>query len=243
MSRETASKLEKSGTRTIFLLEDDPDISRLVCHHLEAAGYLVRSYSRGTNLIPDAVRERPSLILLDIMIPDGDGMEICRHIRAAGGPLARTPIVFLTARSSEKDRIIGLELGADDYVSKPFSPNELVARIRAVLRRSEGHLGPERIKVGELEIDSSAMTVTVRGNQVATTATEFRLLQYLASNAGRAVTRDQILDAVWSGSTFVGPRSVDVYIRKLREKIELDPERPQYLRTLRGTGYRFEFSR
>jgi two-component system phosphate regulon response regulator PhoB len=191
-------------------------------------------------VINDAQKERPVLMLLDIMVPGGDGMELCRQIRQSGAPLAGTPIVFLTAKTAEADRIMGLELGGDDYITKPFSPRELVARVKAVLRRCEGPLAPASITAGDLEIDAGAMTLSVRGEAVTTTATEFRLLHYLAQHAGRVFTRDQILDAVWRETTYVSPRSVDVYVRKLREKIEHDPERPRYLKTVRGTGYRFE---
>ena len=229
-----------TAKQKIFVLEDDQDIARLVRHNLETAGFRVRSFSSPVNVISDAHKERPSLMLLDIMVPGGDGLDLCRRMREAGAPLSATPIVFLTARSSEADRILGLELGADDYITKPFSPRELVARIKAVLRRCEGPLAPSSIRAGDLEIDANAMTLTVRGAVVATTATEFRLIHYLARNAGRVFTRDQILDAVWRETTFVSPRSVDVYVRKLREKIELDPERPRHLKTVRGTGYRFE---
>jgi two-component system phosphate regulon response regulator PhoB len=224
----------------IFLVEDDCDIARLVRHNLEAAGFRVRSFSSTTSVIADAQKERPALMLLDIMIPGGDGLDLCRHIRQAGAPVATTPIVFLTAKTSETDRVLGLELGADDYITKPFSPRELVARIKAVLRRCEAPLAPSSIAAGSLEIDANAMTLSVRGEVVTTTATEFRLLHYLARHPGRVFTRDQILDAVWTETTFVSPRSVDVYVRKLREKIEDDPERPRYLKTVRGTGYRFE---
>lgn len=231
---------ESGGTQKIFLVEDDVDIARLVRHHLVSAGYRVRTYSGTANVLPDAQKERPSLLLLDIMVPGGDGLDLCRRVRQAGSPLAATPIVFLTAKTTESDRILGLELGADDYITKPFSPRELLARIKAVLRRCEDPLAPALITLGELEIDSAAMTVTVRGSAITTTATEFRLLHYLAQHAGRVFTRDQILDAVWKETTFVSPRSVDVYVRKLREKIEQNPEDPRYLKTVRGTGYRFE---
>jgi len=224
----------------IFLLEDDVDIARLVRHNLEFAGFRVRCYTSTANVIPDARKDRPSLMLLDIMVPGGDGLDLCRQIRQAGTPLAGIPIVFLTAKTSETDRVLGLELGADDYITKPFSPRELVARIKAVLRRCEAPLAPASILAAELEIDANAMTLTVRGALITTTATEFRLLHYLARHAGRVFTRDQILDAVWTETTYVSPRSVDVYVRKLREKIEQDPEHPRYLKTVRGTGYRFE---
>ena len=150
-----------------------------------------------------------------------------------------TPVIFLTAKTGEPDRVLGFELGADDYISKPFSPREVVARVKAVLRRFERPLAPEVVEFEDLVIDCGAMTLTVRGELVATTATEFRLLDYLARHPGRVFSRDQLLDAVWRETAFVTPRSVDVYVRRLREKIEKDPEQPQYLRTVRGAGYRF----
>jgi DNA-binding response OmpR family regulator len=241
MPRESASPARTAAaSQKIFLLEDDQDIARLVRHHLETSGFRVRCYTATTNFLGDAQKERPSLMVLDIMVPGGNGLDLCRHIRQAGAPLSSTPIVFLTAKTSETDRVLGLELGADDYITKPFSPRELLARIKAVLRRCEAPLAPGLIKAGEIEIDANAMTLSVRGEQVTTTSTEFRLLHYLAQHAGRVFTRDQILDAVWRETTFVSPRSVDVYVRKLREKIERDPENPRFLRTVRGTGYRFE---
>ncbi|HET9838728.1 MAG TPA: response regulator transcription factor [Candidatus Angelobacter sp.] len=224
----------------IFVVEDDADISRLLRHNLEVAGYRVRTYSSTHSVVADAIKDRPALLLLDILLPGDDGLELCRQVRQSGKGLSGIPIVFLTAKSSEGDRIRGLEIGADDYITKPFSPRELVARLRAVLRRCEAPLPPASVRAGELEIDSLAMTLTVRGSAMTTTATEFRLLHYLALHAGRVFTRDQILDAVWRETTFVSPRSVDVYVRKLRAKIEADPEHPRYLRTVRGAGYRFE---
>ena len=224
----------------IFVVEDDADISRLVKHHLEMAGYRVRTFSNTSHVLAEAQRERPSLFLLDIMVPGGDGLELCRQIRQAGATLAGVPIIFLTAKTEETDRIVGLEIGADDYITKPFSPRELVARVKAVLRRSERPLPPSVINAGDLEINGSAMTLVVRGAPVVTTTTEFRLLHHLAGHAGQVFTRDQLLDAVWRDTSFVSPRSVDVYVRKIREKIERDPENPRYLRTVRGAGYRFE---
>jgi two-component system phosphate regulon response regulator PhoB len=224
----------------IFVVEDDADIARLVRHHLEATGYRVRSYASTNTVMADALNERPALLLLDIMVPGGDGFELCRQIRQSGQALSGTPIVFLTARTGESDRIRGLETGADDYITKPFSPRELIARVKAVLRRCEPPLSPAVIRAGDLEIDALAMTLTVRGAAMTATATEFRLLHYLAQHAGRVFTRDQILDAVWRETTFVSPRSVDVYMRKLRAKIESDPEHPKFLKTVRGAGYRFE---
>jgi two-component system phosphate regulon response regulator PhoB len=228
--------------QTIFVVEDDPDISRLVRHHLEAAGYAVRSFSSGAGVLATAEKEPPSLFLLDIMVPAGDGLELCRRVRESP-KLASTPVIFLTARSGEADRVIGLELGADDYMTKPFSPRELVARTRAVLRRFERPLTPAVVKVGDIEIDAGAMTLAVGGRAVTTTATEFRLLHHFARHLGRVFSRDQLLDAVWRDTSYVTPRSVDVYVRRIREKIERDPENPRYLRTVRGAGYRFEAPR
>jgi DNA-binding response OmpR family regulator len=223
----------------IFVVEDDPDISRLVRHHLESDGFSVRVYPNGANVLADAERQRPALFLLDIMVPGKDGLELCRTVRQTPG-LAAVPVIFLTAKSGESDRVLGLELGADDYIAKPFSPRELVARVKAVLRRFERPLPPSPMKVGDIEIDPSAMTLTVRGHTVPTTATEFRLLDYFARHIGRVFTRDHLLDSVWRDTSYVTPRSIDVYVRRIREKIEPDPENPRYLKTVRGAGYRFE---
>ncbi len=173
------------------------------------------------------------------MIPGGDGLDICRQVRQIPA-LALVPVIFLTAKAAEADRVVGLELGADDYITKPFSPRELVARVKAVLRRFDQPLAPNVVTAGDVEIDTGAMSLMVRGKIVPTTATEFRLLDYLARHTGRVFTRDQLLDAVWRDTAFVTPRSVDVYVRRLREKIERDPENPRLLRTVRGAGYRFE---
>jgi two-component system phosphate regulon response regulator PhoB len=225
--------------RLIFVVEDDSDISRLVKHQLEGAGFATRVFPSVPGVLAQAQRESPALFLLDIMLPGGDGLDLCREIRRSPA-LAMAPIIFLTAKSTEADRVVGLEIGADDYITKPFSPRELVARVKAVLRRFEQPLAPSLLKSGDLEIDSGAMTMKVRGKPVTTTATEFRLIEYLARHPGRVFTRDQLLDAVWRDTAFVTPRSVDVYVRRLRENIERDPENPRHLRTVRGAGYRFE---
>jgi len=223
-------------------MEDDPDIARLVRMQLEGAGFPVRAYPSVNNILADAVKARPALFVLDIMVPGGDGLQLCHKIRETP-QIAGTPVIFLTAKSGESDRVAGLELGADDYITKPFSPRELVARVKAVLRRFERPLEPEVVKTGDLEIDNGAMSLKVRGDTVSTTATEFRLLEYFARHAGRVFTRDQLLDAVWRDTAFVTPRSVDVYVRRIREKIERNPEEPLYLRTVRGAGYKFEAPR
>jgi DNA-binding response OmpR family regulator len=226
-------------SQTVFVLEDDADIARLIQHHLEAAGFAARIYASPSSLIPDAERQAPALFLLDIMVPGGDGLDVCRRLRNHSA-LSAVPIIFVTARAGENDRVLGLELGADDYITKPFAPRELLARVKAVLRRFERPSTPSAIAFEDVEIDASAMQLKVRGNLTTTTATEFRLLDYLARHPGRVFSRDHLLDAVWGDARFVTPRSVDVYVRRIREKIETDPENPRYLKTVRGAGYRFE---
>jgi DNA-binding response OmpR family regulator len=229
-----------AGRPLIFVVEDDGDIARLISHNLKTAGFEVQSFLSGASVLREAIREQPAVILLDIMLPGSDGFELCRQIRQTSA-LSATPIIFLTAKATEADRVKGLELGGDDYITKPFSPRELVARVRNVLRATERSLASNEVLCfGDLEIDLSSMTVQVAGTQVPTTTREFRLLEYLAAHRGRVLTRDQLLDAVWKETPFVTPRSIDVYIRRLREKIEPDPRHPRYLKTLRGIGYRFE---
>jgi len=224
----------------IFVVEDEEDIARLISHNLQAAGFDVQSFVSGRSVVSEALRDIPALFLLDIMLPGPDGFDLCRQIRQTP-TLSSTPIIFLTAKTGESDRIKGLELGGDDYITKPFSPRELVARVRTVLRVPRQQASsPEVLRLRDLEIDASSMTVTVAGRPVLTTVREFRLLEYLATHAGRVLTRDQLLDAVWKETPFVTPRSIDVYVRRLREKIEADPRHPRYLKTLRGIGYRFE---
>jgi len=224
--------------QNIIVLEDDPDISSLVGYQLRQAGFTVHVCVAGDKVMSLAREKPPVLFLLDILVPGNSGLEVCRQIRESRD-LAKVPVIFLTAKSAEADRIRGLELGADDYISKPFSPRELVARVRAVLRRFEQPL-TTNIATPDFELDSDSVTLTVRGKAVDVTATEFRLLHFLASHPGKVYTRDQLLDAVWRDMSFVTPRSVDVHIRRLREKIEPDPEDPKYLKTVRGAGYKFE---
>ncbi len=228
--------------QVIFVLEDDTDISRLVQHHLEAAGYAPRVFASPVHLIPEAERQMPALFLLDIMVPGGDGLDVCRRLRNHS-MLASIPIIFVTARATENDRVLGLELGADDYITKPFSTRELLARVKAVLRRFERPANVSVLRFDEIEIDANAMQLRVHGELTTTTATEFRLLDYLARHPGRVFSRDHLLDAVWGDARFVTPRSVDVYVRRIREKIELDAENPRYLKTVRGAGYRFEIAK
>lgn len=224
--------------QAIIVLEDDPDISRLVGYQLQQAGFAVQVCPSGNKVLPLARQHSPLLFILDIMVPGNSGLEVCRQIRESRD-LARVPIIFMTAKTSEDDRVRGLELGADDYISKPFSPRELVARVRAVLRRFENPV-TTNITTPDFELNSDSVTLSVRGKPTNVTATEFRLLHFLASHPGKVFTRDQVLDAVWRDMSFVTPRSVDVYIRRLREKIEKDAEDPRYLKTVRGAGYKFE---
>lgn len=226
-------------SQTVFVLEDDTDISRLIQHHLEASGFSVRAFQTPLNLVSDAERQPPALFLLDIMVPGGDGLDVCRRLRSHAS-LSSVPIIFLTARAGENDRVLGLEMGADDYITKPFSTRELLARVKAVLRRFERPSTPSVISFDDVVIDANAMQLKVRGELTTTTATEFRLLDYLARHPGRVFSRDHLLDAVWGDARFVTPRSVDVYVRRIREKIEKDAEDPRYLKTVRGAGYRFE---
>jgi len=221
------------------VLEDEADILRLVQYHLEAAGFTVKPYPTQGTIVADAERQPPALFLLDIMVPGGDGLDLCRRLRQ-NPTLSIVPIIFLTARAQENDRVLGLELGADDYITKPFGTRELIARVKAVLRRFERPSTPSVLKFEDVEIDANAMQLRVGGELVTTTATEFRLLDYLARHPGRVFSRDHLLDAVWGDARFVTPRSVDVYVRRIREKIESDPELPRYLKTMRGAGYRFE---
>ena len=221
------------------MLEDEADILRLVQYNLEAAGFTVKPYPTQGTIVADAERQPPALFLLDIMVPGGDGLDLCRRLRQ-NPTLSIVPIIFLTARAQENDRVLGLELGADDYITKPFGTRELIARVKAVLRRFERPSTPSVLKFENVEIDANAMQLRVGGELVTTTATEFRLLDYLARHPGRVFSRDHLLDAVWGDARFVTPRSVDVYVRRIREKIESDPELPRYLKTMRGAGYRFE---
>jgi DNA-binding response OmpR family regulator len=227
-----------TGQELLYVVEDDSDIARLVQHHLQQGGYAVRLFGSGMYVIEEARRERPRLFLLDIMIPGPNGLDLCRQIRR-NELLRNALIVFLTAKGTEAERVHGLESGADDYISKPFSPRELVARVRALLRRGQESL-PSVVTIGHLEIDSPGMSVKVHGQKIATTAREFQLLDYLIRNAGRVFTRDQLLDAVWGDTSHVTSRSIDVYVRRIRKKIELEPDQPRYLKTVHGAGYRFD---
>ena len=224
--------------KLIYVVDDDTDIRKLVVVQLEAAGFRVRSFSGTANVLEYADREQPDLMLLDIMLGASSGFELCTAVRRSPR-LAETPVVFLTARSGEGDRMAAFESGADDYVTKPFSARELIARIRAVLRRSNLNVAAhELLRIGELMIDPDAMQVRVGEEKVMMTVTEFRLLEHLARNPGRAFTREQLVRSIWQKGGEMSARAIDVYVRRIRQKIEHDPENPQYLQTIRGIGYR-----
>jgi len=226
----------------IYVVEDDPDVSRLIEHNLRGAGYQVSTFFSGAPVVPMAAMSQPALFLLDIMLPGISGVDLCRQIRQHER-LGRIPIIFLSARTQEPDRLQAFDAGGDGYITKPFSPRELIARVRNVLRGQPDAPSHEILQLGDLEIDLASMTVRVEGRTVNTTVREFRLLEYLARHRGRVFTRDQLLDAVWKEGSFVTPRSIDVFVRRLREKIERDPRHPRYLKTLRGIGYRFDGGR
>ena len=228
--------------KMVFVVEDEADIAGLIKFNLEAAGYSVKRFDRSEPALLHAMTNPPALFLLDIMLPGEDGLELCKRIRATEA-LARTPVIFVTAKISEEDRLLGFDLGADDYITKPFSPRELVARVEAVLRRSDDVAAANVIRFGRVEIDCAAMILRVDSQEIPTTTLEFRLLEYLARSPGLVFTRDRLLEAVWGNTKFVSRRSVDVYVSKLREKIESDPDNPEYLLTVRGAGYKMMLPR
>src|SRR5260370_49452 len=223
----------------MVLVEDEPDILELVRYNFQKEGFEVTSCERGDRVI-EALRRKPAdLVVLDIMLPGEDGLEICRRMRADAA-LADIPLIFVTAKADEVDRVVGLELGADDYVVKPFSIRELIARARAVLRRGQrSEEDRESIAAGEIEMDSSTQDVIVRGKPIRLSALEFRLLHFLVSQPRRVFTRERLLDQAWGTECSVTPRTVDVHIRRLREKVERRPEQPHYIQTVGGGGCRF----
>ncbi len=224
---------------TILVVEDEPDIAELVKYHLGKAGLPARAVGDGKQALELILREPPDLVVLDLMLPGLDGLELCRRLR--GSPVTRgIPLIMLTAKAEEVDRIVGLEMGADDYIPKPFSPRELVARVKAVLRRAAAPPEPSEapVTVGALRLDPARHEVTKGGQPVLLSAMEFRLLEFFLRHRGRVYSRTQLLDQVWGQDRFVEPRTVDVLIRRLREKVEDDPRNPTLIRTVRGLGYK-----
>ncbi|MGQ9800342.1 MAG: response regulator [Candidatus Saccharicenans sp.] len=227
-------------TRIVAILDDEEDILKLVQTHLAKAGFRVEAFSRPEAFLKYLERHRPDLILLDLMLPGTDGLEICRHLKSRPDK-ADIPIIMLTARSQEADRVTGLEMGADDYVTKPFSLRELEARIKAVLRRQEKPAvtdrGEKQLAGGQLIINPEKHQVRIKGQPVELSLSEFKILELLTSRPGRVFTRDQILDHLWGQEKVVIPRTVDVHIRHLREK--LGPL-AAFIQSIRGVGYKYE---
>jgi DNA-binding response OmpR family regulator len=224
---------------TILVVDDEPSISEVVSIYLGRAGYRVLVAQDGQAALDILEREPPDLVVLDLMLPHVDGLEITRRLRAEGD----IPIIMLTARREETDRILGLEMGADDYVVKPFSPRELVSRVKAVLRRTRGlasNGGEQPLAFGDLHIDPVTRLVEVDGEERMLTATEFDLLWILARHPRQVFNRDQLLDLVWGLTEYIDPSTVTVHVRRLREKIEVDPSNPRHVQTVWGVGYRFE---
>jgi len=222
--------------KKIVLIEDDADLFALLKYNLEKEGFQMAGSQTGRGAIDLCRRERPDLIILDIMLPDSDGLDICKGIRNHN-ELAHIPIIFLTARASETDRIVGLELGANDYIVKPFFVRELIARIKIQFR---GQSAPSRfLKAGGLELDRESLRVTLKEEPLQLTATEFKLLEFLMSRPGIVFSREQLLDSVWGHDRAVTDRTVDVYILRLRQKIESDTANPGFIRSVRGFGYSF----
>jgi len=226
----------------IVIIEDEKDIVDLVRYNFRKQGFEVEGFLRGKEGLEHLRRKSADLVMLDILLPDMDGVEICRRLRS-DERLKDVPVIFLTAKGEEIDRVLGLEIGADDYVVKPFSPRELVARVRAVLRRQARPVEKrEVIEVGGLRLDSRTQEVVVGSRPVELSTLEFKLLHFLASNPRRIFSRDRLLDEVWGHDRFVTPRTVDVHIRRLRQKIEIRAGHPQYIQTVRGSGYRFSLA-
>jgi two-component system alkaline phosphatase synthesis response regulator PhoP len=221
----------------VLVVDDDPGIVKLVRAYLEQAGYSVLTAQEGKKALHIARHDKPDLVILDLMLPEMDGWDVCRALRKESD----VPIIMLTARVEESDKLIGLELGADDYVTKPFSPRELVARVRSVLRRAQGMPPkPERISLGEITIDLSRHSVEVAGQPVELTPTEFDLLATMMEDPGRAFTRSQLLESV-QGYAYDGyERTIDVHVKNLRQKIGEDAGSPQRIKTVYGIGYKFE---
>ncbi len=227
-------------SKRILVVEDDRDLCELLEYNLGRSGYQVRTAGRVTDARAALQEDRPDLIVLDVMLPDGDGFDFCRELRADQA-LRGVPILFLTARSQEIDKVLGLEIGGDDYITKPFSPRELLARVKAHLRRGgPAGDGPPPRRAGPLAIDPTSHRVTLHGEPVMLTATEYKLLEFFFATPGRVFSREQLLRAIWGDSTHVTPRNVDVHIRRLRERIEEEPENPKWIQTVRGFGYRFD---
>ena len=231
------------GMQTIMIVEDEESFVEALTVGLRREGFRVLVARDGAEAIALFESGRPDLVLLDVMLPRVTGIDVCRHIRSLGGALGSVPIIMVTAKSGEIDTVVGLEVGADDYITKPYRQREVIARIRAVLRRvpvREDDDGAEALEVGGVHLDPASHEVTIRGDAVSLPLKEFELLQLLLENAGRVLTRDVLIDRVW-GPHYVGDtKTLDVHVKRLRAKIETDPGNPSRLVTIRGLGYKFE---
>jgi two-component system, OmpR family, alkaline phosphatase synthesis response regulator PhoP len=227
--------------KRILVADDERDIAELVAYNLEAEGFAVQKAHDGRRAWEAIRREKPDLVILDLMMPELPGTEVCRLIRA-NAETAAIPVIMLTAKAETLDRIVGLEIGADDYLTKPFHVRELVARVRAVLRRTEPKPDadlPAAFDFKGLHVDFRSYRVTVDGRPVELSSREFKLLQFFIGHPGRVYSREQLLDRVWGDESFVEPRTVDVHISRLRGAIEADRENPRFIQTVRGIGYKF----
>jgi phosphate regulon transcriptional regulator PhoB len=221
----------------VLVVDDEKDILELVTYNLKKEGFETATSTSGDEALRMIRKGRYDLIILDLMLPGVQGIELCKILKSSD-ETSSIPVIMLTAKNEELDKVLGLEMGADDYVTKPFSPRELIARVKAVLRRAqEKPPGEKVLKAGDLEINTATYQVVKRGAPVRLSATEFKLLLYLVQRKGKVFNRDMLLDAVWKDEAFVEPRTVDVHIRRLREQIEDDPSHPVYIKTRRGIGY------
>ena len=228
--------------KKVAIIEDEPELAALLEYNLSRQGLATRILTGSKGALETLETWRPDLVILDVMLPDGDGFDLCRSLRKSA-TIGRTPILFLTARSDEVDRVLGLEIGGDDYVTKPFSPRELIARVKAHLRRNDPDsdgVQTGMARLGPFTLDRAAHRVLLHDQELQLTSTEFRLLEFFLTHPGNAYSREQLLDEVWGQQHYVTPRTVDVHIRRLRERIEEQPDAPRYLATVRGFGYRFE---
>jgi DNA-binding response OmpR family regulator len=230
-----ASETTDNDRLSIVFVEDDERLARLTSHYLRSHGVHVEWIARGDQAVAEVLRVRPDVVLLDLMLPGMSGLEICRKLRE----WVDIPVIIVTARSEEADRVMGLEGGADDYVSKPFSSRELLARVRAHARRARGKVGPTapRLELGALVVDGTTMTASIHGRRLSLTTQEFALLRVLAERAGRVLGREQLLQLVHGSADDAFDRSIDVHVSRLRHKLEDDPRNPRMLKTIRGVGY------
>lgn len=227
--------------KRVAIVEDEAELAALLDYNLSRNGYETLKVGGSGGVLKALEEFKPDLVVLDVMLPEVDGFELCRQIRQSAA-LGRIPVLFLTARADEVDRVLGLEIGGDDYMTKPFSPRELVARVKAHLRREDMDADAAVFDIGPFRLDRNARRVMHGDRELSLTSTEFNLLEFFLTHRGHAYSRDQLLESVWGAQRYVTPRTVDVHVRRLREQIEEQAENPKYLTTVRGFGYRFEES-